>query len=89
MIKNGGQILLRWTGDKRITYVIEYDVGESVRNLKGMIPVKGTKKTFGPLPEEAWKPLPYWNPYRIRIAPYGNEKFWSEWTTFYIEHEKG
>lgn len=87
-MKKQGQIHMQWTGDRRLTYVIEYDLGKGWRNLKGKIPVHGTMKVFGPLPYEAWEPLPYWNPYRIRISPYGLEKYWSDWTTFLIEHEK-
>jgi arylsulfatase A-like enzyme len=79
-----GQMIVRWTGDKRLTYVIQYDVGKGWRNLKETIPVKGNDKLFGPLPREAWEPLPYWNPYRIRVSPYGMEKYWSDWVEFSI-----
>ena len=83
--KEGGHLILNWTGDKKLTYVIQYDAGKGLRNLKGSIPVQGTRKAFGPLPREAWEPLPYWNPYRIRVSPYGHEKYWSDWVEFYIE----
>ena len=83
--KEGGHLVLNWTGDKKLTYVIQYDVGKGLRNLKGSIPVQGIRKAFGPLPREAWEPLPYWNPYRIRVSPYGHEKYWSDWVEFYIE----
>ncbi len=78
-------MVMSWTGDQALTYVLQYDVGKGWRNLKGSIPVQGTRKVFGPLPREAWEPLPYWNPYRIRVAPYGLEKYWSNWTEFHIE----
>jgi hypothetical protein len=77
-----GRLLIRWTGDPDLDYVIQYDVGEGWRKLKGSLPVHGNQKAFGPLPREAWEPLPYWNPYRIRIAPYGLEEYWSEWVEF-------
>jgi hypothetical protein len=80
----GGRMTLEWTGDKNLTYVIEYDIGKGWRKLKGAIPVRGTEKTFGPLPREAWEPLPYWNPYRIRVSPYGREEYWSDWVEFDI-----
>lgn len=83
--KMGGRLVVSWTGDKNLTYVIEYDVGKGWRNLKGTIPVQGNSKTFGPLPKEAWEPLPYWNPYRIRISPYGLEEYWSDWVEFSIK----
>jgi hypothetical protein len=83
--KESSQLVLRWTGDRNLTYVIQYDVGKDFRNLKGSIPVQGTRKVFGPLPREAWEPLPYWNPYRIRISPYGLEEYWSDWIEFSIE----
>lgn len=83
--KESGQLVVSWTGDKKLTYVIQYDVGKDFRNLKGSIPVQGTRKVFGPLPREAWEPLPYWNPYRIRISPYGLEEYWSDWIEFSIE----
>ncbi|MBN2124058.1 MAG: hypothetical protein JW821_07180, partial [Deltaproteobacteria bacterium] len=54
------------------------------RNLKGSIPVQGTRKVFGPLPREAWEPLPYWNPYRIRVSPYGLKEYWSDWVEFTV-----
>jgi hypothetical protein len=77
-----GRMVLHWTGGPDLEYVIQYDVGEGWRNLKGSFPVHGNRKTFGPLPREAWEPLPYWNPYRIRVAPYGQEGYWSEWVEF-------
>jgi len=77
-----GRMVLHWTGGPDLEYVIQYDVGEGWRNLKGSLPVHGNRKTFGPLPREAWEPLPYWNPYRIRVAPYGLEEYWSEWVEF-------
>jgi hypothetical protein len=80
----GGRIEVRWTGDEELTYVIQYDVGKGWRNLKGSIPVPGTGKVFGPLPREAWEPLPYWNPYRIRVSPYGLDEYWSDWVEFTI-----
>lgn len=80
----GLQVRLAWTGDDRLTYVVEYDVGRGWRNLTGAIPIQGTRKSFGPLPREAWEPLPYWNPFRIRVAPYGLESYWSDWVTFRI-----
>ena len=83
--KEGGQLVVSWTGDKDLDYVIQYDVGEGWRNLKGSLPVQGTSKVFGPLPREAWEPLPYWNPYRIRISPYGLEEYWSDWIEFSIK----
>lgn len=83
--KESGQLVVSWTGDKDLTYVIQYDVGKDFRNLKGSIPVQGSRKVFGPLPREAWEPLPYWNPYRIRIAPYGLDEYWSDWIEFSIE----
>ena len=85
--KEEGQLVVSWTGDKDLDYVIQYDVGEGWRNLKGAIPVKGNRKVFGPLPREAWEPLPYWNPYRIRISPYGLEEHWSDWIEFSIKTE--
>jgi arylsulfatase A-like enzyme len=87
-IDESGQIKLQWTGNKRFAYVIEYDVGEGWRNLKGKIPVYGNIKVFGPLPQEAREPLAYWNPFRIRISPYGSEKYWSDWTEFFIEKKE-
>ena len=83
--KEKGKMVVSWTGDGSLTYVIQYDVGKGWRNLKGTIPVQGNRKVFGPLPKEAWQPLPYWNPYRIRISPYGVEKYWSDWIEFSIE----
>jgi len=83
----GSRLTVSWTGPKDLDYVIQYDVGKGLRNLKGSIPVNGTSKVFGPLPREAWEPLPYWNPYRIRISPYGLEKYWSEWVEFNIINE--
>ncbi len=80
-----GRMVFSWTGDPDLEYVIQYDVGEGWRNLKGSIPVHGNRKVFGPLPREAWEPLPYWNPYRIRVAPYGLEEYWSEWIEFRFE----
>jgi len=77
-----GRMVVSWTGDPDLEYVIQYDVGEGWRNLKGSLPVHGNRKVFGPLPREAWEPLPYWNPYRIRVAPYGLEEYWSEWLEF-------
>jgi hypothetical protein len=77
-----GRMVVSWTGDPDLEYVIQYDVGEGWRNLKGSLPVHGNRKVFGPLPREAWEPLPYWNPYRIRVAPYGLEEYWSEWVEF-------
>ncbi len=83
--KESGQLVVNWTGDKNITYVIQYNVGEDVRNIKGSIPVQGTRKVFGPLPREARQPLPYWNPYRLRVSPYGLEEYWSDWIEFSID----
>ncbi|MFH1491080.1 MAG: sulfatase-like hydrolase/transferase, partial [Pseudomonadota bacterium] len=83
--EQGGRMALRWTGRKDLAYVIEYDAGQGWRNLKGAIPVQGNEKVFGPLPREAWEPLPYWNPYRIRVAPYGLEEYWSDWLEFNLE----
>lgn len=83
--KESGQLVVNWTGDKNITYVIQYNVGEDVRNIKGSIPVQGTRKVFGPLPREVRQPLPYWNPYRLRVSPYGLEEYWSDWIEFSID----
>jgi len=87
-ITSGDQIKLQWSGDPAYNYVIEYDAGKGWRKLTGRIPVQGTSKIFGPLPAEAYEPLPYWNPYRIRVAPFGQEKYWSEWVEFYIEYNR-
>jgi arylsulfatase A-like enzyme len=83
--RTGGQMTLTWTGEPDMAYLIQYDVGKGWRNLKGIIPVQGNSKAFGPLPREAWEPLPYWNPYRVRVSPYGLEEYWSDWVRFQIE----
>ena len=88
-VTGGDQIELRWSGNPSYSYVIEYDAGKGWRKLTGRLPVQGTSKIFGALPAEAYEPLPYWNPYRIRVAPFGQEKYWSEWVEFHITYEKG
>ncbi len=87
-IQRNSTITLAWTGEERHRYVIEYDIGRGRRNLQGRIPVDGTQKVFGPLPDEACKPLPYWNPYRFRVTPYGKEQYWSNWITFNISLDR-
>ncbi len=79
-------ITVSWTGNPGYMYVIEYDVGSGFKKVTGSIPVKGTKKIFGPLPREAWEPLPEWNPYRLRVSPFGDDAYWSDWTIFTIRH---
>ncbi len=87
-IDQSGKIVIQWTGRKENTYVIEYSAGEGWRNLTGKIPAYGNNKVFGPLPKEALEPLPDWNPYRIRISPYGQEAYWSDWVEFSISLEE-
>jgi hypothetical protein len=77
-----GAIHAEWTGNPYAAYVIEYDVGEGWHRLQGTYPVaEGTKHTFGPLPEDGWKPLYQWNPYRLRIRPRDLPDGWSPWIT--------
>lgn len=82
---NDGAIHTRWTGNPRAAYIIEYDVGKGWHRLRGEYSVKrGTEQIFGPLPQDGWKPLYQWNPYRIRIRPRGRLDGWSEWITIEV-----
>jgi len=76
------KIKIDWSGDSELTYVIQYDIGLEFKNLKGKIPVKGTFKNFGLLPSHICDLLPVWNPYKIRVSPYGLDHYWSEWIDF-------
>ncbi len=79
---NSGAINAEWTGNPYAAYIIEYDVGEGWHRLQGTYPVdEGTKHVFGPLPEDGWKPLYQWNPYRLRVRPRDLPNGWSEWIT--------
>jgi len=80
-----GSIEVAWTGDPLAAYVIEYDVGEGLHQLNGFDPVdEGTSKVFGPLPEDVWKSLYQFNPYRIRIRPRDLPDGWSDWISVQI-----
>lgn len=82
---NAGVIKLQWTGDQKSQYLVEYDIGKGFRNIKGKMVVHGTERVFGPFPEEIYSPLPAWNPFKIRVSPYGVEKYQSEWVEFEIK----
>jgi arylsulfatase A-like enzyme len=78
-----GYIKARWTGNPHARYVVEYDVGEGWHRIQNtyLVPERGTEHAFGPIPRDAWKPLPQWNPYRLRVRPLGLPDGWSEWVT--------
>jgi arylsulfatase A-like enzyme len=78
-----GHINAKWTGNPNARYVIEYDVGEGWHRLRNtyVVPEPGTEHSFGPIPRDGWKPLPQWNPYRLRVRPMGLSDGWSEWIT--------
>lgn len=78
------EIELSWTGDPELTYVIHYDAGKGFKNLKGKMMVRGTSKDFGRLPSHICELLPEWNPYKIRVSPYGLDDYWSGWSSFNI-----
>jgi len=78
------KIELSWTGDPELTYVIHYDAGKGFKNLKGKMMVRGTSKDFGRLPSHVCELLPEWNPYKIRVSPYGLDDYWSGWSSFNI-----
>lgn len=81
-----GYIVAKWTGNPNAHYVIEYDVGEGWHRLRNtyQVPERGTEHSFGPIPRDGWKPLPQWNPYRLRVRPLGLLDGWSEWVTINI-----
>ncbi len=77
-----GAVDAEWTGNPYAAYIIEYDVGEGWHRLQGKYPVpEGTKHRFGPIPQDGWKPLYQWNPYRLRVRPRDLPNGWSEWIT--------
>ncbi len=80
--EHSGGIGAEWTGNPHAAYIIEYDIGEGWHRLQGTYPVdEGTKHVFGPLPEDGWKPLYQWNPYKLRVRPRDLPDGWSEWIT--------
>jgi choline-sulfatase len=79
-----GAVTVRWTGDDRDDYVLDYHVGTAWHTLKGKLPVSGTSKVFGPLPRDGWEPIYQWNPFRLRVRPTGLPDGWSEWISFSI-----
>lgn len=76
------RLTLSWSGNQSYSYLIQYDVGRGFRNLKGYLTVDGNTKNFGPLPKNICESLPSWNPFKIRITPYGLNDFWSDWSVF-------
>ncbi|MCD6288488.1 MAG: hypothetical protein J7M12_05180, partial [Candidatus Hydrogenedentes bacterium] len=79
-----GAVTVRWTGDDRADYVLEYHIGSGWHTLRGKLPVSGTSQVFGPLPRDGWAPVYQWNPFRLRVRPKDMPNGWSEWTTFSV-----
>lgn len=80
-----GSVTVKWTGNPKANYVIQYHVGTGWHSLKGKMPVEGNEKTFGPVPRDGWKPLHQWNPFRLRVRPRNLREGWSDWITVTVE----
>lgn len=80
--ENSGKVILEWTGDPRLSYIVEYDVGLGNFNMKGDFPSEGTRQEFGPIPKDVWKLLPAYNPWKFRVKVKGQENLRSRWIRF-------
>jgi len=80
--KTNGKVILKWEGDYRLWYIVEYDIGKGNLRMKGSFPVKGTEQQFGPIPKDVWELLPTYNPWKIRVKVRDRKKIQSDWVTF-------
>lgn len=76
---SGGQVVVKWTGNPKANYIIQYHIGTGWHTLKGKLENAGTEKLFGPVPRDGWAPLHQWNPFRLRVRQWAAEDKWSDW----------
>ncbi len=77
-----GMLLFDWAGDKKTTYLLEYDIGTGAHHVAGTYEVQGNHQLFGPLTRELWENLKAWNPFKVRVAVKAEQPQWSDWVTF-------
>lgn len=80
--KEGACIRIAWTGNKRRSYTVEYDVGRGSYKMQGVLPIDGTGRVFGPFPEELWTQFALYDPWRFRVWDNGSPEEKTNWHTF-------
>lgn len=77
-----GAILIDWTGNPEITYLVQYRIGQGDHHVAGIFEAQGNHQLLGPLNHELWSNLSAWNPFIIRVAPRTANPCWSGWVHF-------
>ena len=77
-------IQLSWTGPAGAEYGVEYQVGEGVYHLEGMITVSGSSPRYGPFQPNVWNSLVLYNPWRFRVYLLDRPERKSAWVTFHL-----
>lgn len=77
-----GRVILEWTGESYLRYRVQYEVGAEEYRLTGNFPVLGDRQIFGPYPQELWRGLHNYNPWKFRVSLDVSPGNWSDWVTF-------
>ena len=77
-------IQLRWTGEPRAAYVIEYVVGHAAYHLDGELEVSSASPGYGPYQETFWNSLALYNPFKFRVYQQDRPGAKSVWVTFHL-----
>jgi hypothetical protein len=83
--EGGGMVRASWTGDPRLAYIVEYDIGKGIYHVTGTFAVFDGNRDFGPYSRQLWKALAVRNPWRIRVSPDTQPRCWSDWVEFNFE----
>ena len=82
-------IELSWSGPEVGAYTIEYEVGEGVYHMRGVLSDLGRNPTFGPFHPSFWNSLVLYNPWKFRVVAVGEPDIESAWVTFYLAPASG
>lgn len=77
-------IQLNWTGPAGAQYGIDYQVGEGVYHLEGMLTVSGSSPRYGPFQPNVWNSLVLYNPWKFRVYLLDRPEQKSAWVTFHL-----
>jgi choline-sulfatase len=77
-------IQLRWTGESRAAYTIEYVVGYAAYHLEGELEVTSSSPGYGPYQESFWNSLALYNPFKFRVYRQDRPDAKSAWVTFHL-----
>ncbi len=80
-----GELVLRWTGDAKNSYILEYIAGIGNKQITGTLEVKGNMKDFGKLDRYFWETwiVPK-KQFQLRVKKI-DQTLWSPWLTLRVQ----